>query len=52
MEVKQAMFKMYSNKSPGPDGYISGFFKPTWDIVGVDFIEAVLTFLKEAVEAN
>lgn len=45
MEVKQAMFKIDSNKSPGPDRYGSGFFKSTWDIIGKDIIEAVLTFL-------
>ena len=32
------------DKSPGPDGYGSHFFKDVWDIIGDDCIEAVLDF--------
>lgn len=31
-DVNEAMFNIDSNKSPGPDGYGSGFFKATWSI--------------------
>ncbi|XP_060210448.1 uncharacterized protein LOC132637368 [Lycium barbarum] len=34
------------NKSPGPDGYSSGFFKAAWEIIGKDVIEAVLDFFR------
>ncbi|KAH0636487.1 hypothetical protein KY289_036402 [Solanum tuberosum] len=33
-EVKQAMFSIYVNKSLGPDGYGSGFFRDDWSVVG------------------
>lgn len=41
-ELKDAMFHIDSNKSPGPDGFGSGFYKAAWSIVGQDIIEAVL----------
>lgn len=34
------------NKSPGPDGFGSGFFKSAWNIVGDEVSEVVLDFLK------
>ena len=33
-EVREAIFDMHSNKSPGPDGMNPGFFQEYWDIVG------------------
>ncbi|XP_038998866.1 uncharacterized protein LOC120124224 [Hibiscus syriacus] len=39
--VKEALFKQGKDKSPGPDGYTSGFFKAAWDILGADFTSAV-----------
>ena len=33
-------------KAPGPDGYISVFFKEKWEIVGSDVENAVLSFLR------
>ncbi|KAH0720665.1 hypothetical protein KY284_005695 [Solanum tuberosum] len=44
IEVKPALFHIDSNKSPGLDGYGSGFFKATWDIIGDDIVTAVLEF--------
>lgn len=41
-EVKSAIFKINSNKSPGPGGYGSRFPKAIWDIVGEDITEAVM----------
>lgn len=43
-EVKSAIFKINSNKSPGPGGYGSCFSKATWDIVGRDITEAVMDY--------
>ncbi|XP_062089492.1 uncharacterized protein LOC133796026 [Humulus lupulus] len=31
--------------APGPDGFSSGFFKDTWNIIGEDFTTAILSFL-------
>ncbi|KAH0735285.1 hypothetical protein KY285_010992 [Solanum tuberosum] len=45
-EVKQAMFGIDINKSPGPDGYGSGFFKEAWCLIGEDITQAVLQFLE------
>ncbi|XP_022014453.1 uncharacterized protein LOC110913945 [Helianthus annuus] len=43
-EIKLAMFSIAGNKSPGPDGYTSVFFKKSWDIVGNDICHAVRDF--------
>lgn len=40
-EVKAVVFKMTSNKSPGPDGYTTEFFKSAWPIIGDDVVVAV-----------
>ncbi|XP_013589064.1 PREDICTED: uncharacterized protein LOC106297349 [Brassica oleracea var. oleracea] len=40
-EICRVLFDMPSNKSPGPDGYPSEFFKITWPILGQDFTVAV-----------
>lgn len=36
-EVKDVLFSMPTNKSPGPDGYTTEFFKAAWPIIGKDF---------------
>lgn len=38
------LFATGNDKSPGPDGYTSFFFKKAWDIVKGDVIKAVLFF--------
>lgn len=43
-EIQKVLFAMPSNKSPGPDGYTSEFFKATWSITGQDFIAAIKSF--------
>ncbi|XP_022849889.1 uncharacterized protein LOC111371978 [Olea europaea var. sylvestris] len=43
-EIKDALFSIGDDKSPGPDGYTSCFFKEAWDIVGNDFMEAIYEF--------
>lgn len=45
-DVKQVMFKIDNTKSPGPDGYGSGFFKEAWGIVGGDITTVVLEFFQ------
>ncbi|GJV69848.1 hypothetical protein Tco_1485357 [Tanacetum coccineum] len=43
-EVKDAMFSMGNDKSPGPDGYTACFFKESWNIVGADVTNAIQEF--------
>ncbi|GJZ66902.1 hypothetical protein Tco_0630142 [Tanacetum coccineum] len=43
-EVKEAIFSMGNDKSPGPDGYTACFFKESWDIMASDVILAVQEF--------
>lgn len=40
-EIKLSMFSVGEDKSPGPDGYTSSFFKSSWKIMGDDVISAV-----------
>ncbi|GJU17554.1 putative RNA-directed DNA polymerase, eukaryota, reverse transcriptase zinc-binding domain protein [Tanacetum coccineum] len=44
MDIKNAMFSMGNEKSPGLDGFTAAFFKEAWDIVGNDVILAVHEF--------
>ncbi|GJX00618.1 putative RNA-directed DNA polymerase [Tanacetum coccineum] len=44
VEVKDAMFSMGNEKSPGPDGYTAAFFKDAWDVVGNEVVAAVREF--------
>ena len=46
VEIKGTLFSMPLNKSPGPDGYSVEFIRASWDIVGVDIINAVREFFK------
>ncbi|KAL0293633.1 UNVERIFIED_CONTAM: hypothetical protein Sradi_6926200 [Sesamum radiatum] len=43
-DVKMAFFDIAEEKSPGPDGYSSGFFKAAWPIVGEEVTRAILDF--------
>lgn len=43
-EIQSLMFKLNPNKSPGPDGLTSGFFKASWDVLGSEVISAVQQF--------
>ncbi|XP_019262934.1 PREDICTED: uncharacterized protein LOC109240719 [Nicotiana attenuata] len=45
-EVKQAMFSIDVNKSPGPDGYGSSFYREAWNIIGNDVTAAILEFME------
>ncbi|GKC34214.1 hypothetical protein Tco_1046598, partial [Tanacetum coccineum] len=43
-EVKDAIFSMGNDKSPGPDGYTTAFFKEAWDVLANDVTRAVQEF--------
>ncbi|KAL0449136.1 UNVERIFIED_CONTAM: hypothetical protein Slati_1470000 [Sesamum latifolium] len=43
-EIKNAFFHIAEDKSPGPDGYSSGFDKAVWSIVGEQITKAVMEF--------
>lgn len=45
-EVKNVLFSMPRNKSPGPDGYTVEFFMATWSILGKDFVVAIQSFFR------
>ncbi|KAL0415953.1 UNVERIFIED_CONTAM: hypothetical protein Slati_3427200 [Sesamum latifolium] len=37
-EVKEAVFDIADDKSPGPDGFSFGFFKDAWSMVGTEIL--------------
>ena len=41
-ELTKALKKMKLNKSPGPDGIITLFYKLYWDVIGFDLFEVFL----------
>ncbi|XP_074277345.1 uncharacterized protein LOC141600981 [Silene latifolia] len=43
-EVKNAIFSIPNHKAPGPDGFLSAFFKESWSIIGDEVCSAVLDF--------
>ncbi|XP_074265787.1 uncharacterized protein LOC141588232 [Silene latifolia] len=45
-EVKKALFSTPKDKSPGPDGYNSQFFRDSWDLTGGDVTAAILNFFE------
>nr|GEV38089.1 hypothetical protein [Tanacetum cinerariifolium]GEV38736.1 hypothetical protein [Tanacetum cinerariifolium] len=45
--VKEAMFSIGDDKSPGHDGYTAKIFKDAWDIVGNDVTKAICEFFYE-----
>ncbi|GJS94368.1 hypothetical protein Tco_0801336 [Tanacetum coccineum] len=40
-EIKDALFSMGNDKSPGPDGYTAAFFKESWTIIAAEFKQAI-----------
>ncbi|XP_031095051.1 uncharacterized protein LOC115999336 [Ipomoea triloba] len=44
-EVKAALFSMFPDKAPGPDGMNPGFYQHYWDVVGADVSEFVVNCL-------
>ncbi|GKA50952.1 probable kinetochore protein NUF2 [Tanacetum coccineum] len=45
-EVKEALFSIGDDKSPGPDGYTAAFFKEAWDVVANDVTNAICEFFR------
>ncbi|KAJ8440382.1 LOW QUALITY PROTEIN: hypothetical protein Cgig2_019371 [Carnegiea gigantea] len=45
-DIKEALWSIPNHKSPGPDGYSSGFFKSTWDQTGHLVCDAVQDFFQ------
>lgn len=43
-EIKEVLFHMPGNKSPGPDGFTTEFFKGAWDVIGEDVTAAIQSF--------
>ncbi|XP_058788236.1 uncharacterized protein LOC131662466 [Vicia villosa] len=46
MEVKNALFDMHPDKSPGPDGFNPDFFQEYWEVCGEDIYQAALVWLE------
>lgn len=46
-EIREVLLRMPNNKSPGPDGYTTEFFKASWSIIGPDFTTAVQSFFSK-----
>ncbi|XP_062102994.1 uncharacterized protein LOC133813986 [Humulus lupulus] len=46
-DVKKALFSIHSSKSPGLDGFGSGFFKGLWGNIGAEISQAVLDFFQD-----
>ncbi|XP_074300594.1 uncharacterized protein LOC141631877 [Silene latifolia] len=46
-EIKSIIFGIPDDKSSGPDGYSSCFFKAGWDVMGNDIGEAIINFFHE-----
>ncbi|XP_019158174.1 PREDICTED: uncharacterized protein LOC109154890 [Ipomoea nil] len=44
-EVRSALFAMFPDKAPGPDGMNPGFYQEYWDIVGGDVSEFIVNCL-------
>lgn len=44
VDIKAVIFGISSNKSPGPDGHTSEFFKVSWGTVGDFITKAILEF--------
>ncbi|XP_074298606.1 uncharacterized protein LOC141629519 [Silene latifolia] len=45
-EIRAAVFSIPDNKSPGPDGYTSKFFKDAWNEIGGEVINVVQDFFR------
>lgn len=43
-EIQFVLFKLNPNKSPGPDGLTSGFYKASWNIIGAEVTDPIRHF--------
>ncbi|GJV28501.1 hypothetical protein Tco_1384949 [Tanacetum coccineum] len=48
-EIRDAIFSMGDDKSPGPDGFSAAFFKEAWDIISQDIIKAIREFFANGI---
>ncbi|XP_042964784.1 uncharacterized protein LOC122299013 [Carya illinoinensis] len=46
LEVKDAVFSIPSDSSPGLDGFESSFYKSCWELISVEVVEAVHDFFR------
>lgn len=46
-EIKEVLFKMPNDKSPGPDGFTAEFFKASWSVISKDFTTTVHSFFSK-----
>ena len=44
LEIKEVVFSMDADSSPGPDGFTGVFFKNCWDFIGIDVCVVVRHF--------
>lgn len=51
-EIREALWNIKDDKSPGPDGYNSYFFKKTWTIVGKEICNASQDFFLKREDAK
>ena len=40
-EIRDVIFAMGKNRSPGPDGFPADFYVACWDIIGTDLVQAI-----------
>ncbi|XP_026411138.1 uncharacterized protein LOC113306411 [Papaver somniferum] len=45
-EIRKVLKDMKSWKAPGPDGFLPGFYKTHWEVIGTDVIEMVKQFFR------
>ncbi|XP_070029459.1 uncharacterized protein [Nicotiana sylvestris] len=43
-EIKEVVFSMYADSSPGPDGFSTKFYQTCWGIIKGDLIRMIKTF--------
>lgn len=51
-EVKEAVFSMAKNKSPGPGGFLISFYQRYWEIVGPDIIQVIKAIQSHRTEVS
>lgn len=45
-EIAKTILKLNPNKSPGPDGFTSAFFKSAWSVVGAETVASIRKFFE------